>query len=77
MPITENILDHEVLGREYKKGMQQGMHEGEAKLLRRQVSKRFGNVPQWLDELLSSPTTDLESLSDRVLDAKTLDELKP
>jgi hypothetical protein len=44
MPITENILDHEVIGREYRRG--------EVSLLRRLIEKRFGALPAWVDERL-------------------------
>ena len=44
MPILNDILDHEVLGREYKKGKQ----EGELALLRRQIEERFGPIPRLL-----------------------------
>src|SRR5205085_4845599 len=40
MPILNDILDHEVLGREYKRGLQQG----ELTVLRRQIEKRFGSI---------------------------------
>jgi len=53
MPILNDILDHEVLGREFKKGLaegvqqgvRQGMQQGELKVLRRLIEKRFGAMP--------------------------------
>ncbi|MDQ2899895.1 MAG: hypothetical protein M3Y07_08860 [Acidobacteriota bacterium] len=41
VPLLDDIMDNKVLGREYKRGLQ----EGELTLLRRQIEKRFGAVP--------------------------------
>jgi Domain of unknown function (DUF4351) len=72
MPVLNDILDHEVLGREYKRGLQQG----ELKLLHGQIEKRFGPLPSAAEERLSKLTSaQLEDLGVRLLDAKTLDEL--
>jgi hypothetical protein len=55
-----------VLGREYKRGLQQG----ELTVLRRQIEKRFGAIPAWAEERLSSHSAaELEALSVRLLDA--------
>ena len=68
MPILDSILDHEVLGREYKKG--------ELNLLRHQVEKRFGAIPPWAEERLEKlSVTELETIGLRLLDAKSLEEL--
>jgi hypothetical protein len=45
MPILNDIPDHEVIGPEIKKGIQMGELQGELKILRRQIRKRFGTVP--------------------------------
>jgi Domain of unknown function (DUF4351) len=72
MPILNDILDHEVIGREFKKGRQ----EGELAIIRRLIEKRFGSVPSWAEERLAARTTpELEELSVRILDAKSLEEL--
>jgi flagellar biosynthesis/type III secretory pathway protein FliH len=84
MPILNDILEHEVLGREYKKGLQQGLQEGlqqgvqrgELMVLRRQIEKRFGTIPNWAEErLLTFPAHELENLSVRVLEANSIEEL--
>ncbi len=80
MPITENILNHQLIGPAYRKGRQEGREtgrqEGALTILRRQIAKRFGPIPDWLEERLAhSSVGDLELLSDRVLDARTLDDL--
>jgi predicted transposase YdaD len=63
MPILDDIMDHEVLGRERRrgialgreKGLEEGLAEGLAKglakgeqqVVLRQIGKRFGQVPAW------------------------------
>ena len=72
MPILNDIMDHKVLGREYKRGAQ----EEALTISRRLVEKRFGAIPTWAEERLNSfPITELETLSVRVLDAKSLEDL--
>jgi len=74
MPILNDIMDHKVLGREYKRGLQQG----ELTILRRLIEKRFGTIPAWAEERLTSHSaTELETLSVRVLDANSLEDLLP
>lgn len=80
MPILNDILDHEVLGREYKKGKLEGKlegkFEGELNLLTRLIEKRFGAIPSWAETRLSQLThPEVETISLRMLDAKTLEEL--
>nr|MDQ2901455.1 DUF4351 domain-containing protein [Acidobacteriota bacterium] len=59
-----------------RQGVQQGLQQGELTLLRRQIEKRFGAVPAWAEERLSSrPPADLEALGVRLLDAKSLEDL--
>jgi hypothetical protein len=72
VPILNDILDHEVIGPEIKKGIQMG----ELKILRRQIKKRFGSVPNWAEERLAKLSAkELEELSVRVLDAKSIETL--
>ena len=72
MPIQTSILEHDVLGPLFMKGRQ----EGEVAILRRQLEKRFGALPGWASEkLVSLPSPELEDLSERVLDAATIEEL--
>ncbi len=86
MPILDDIMDHDVLGPAIRQGLQQGLQQGrkdglqagELIILRRQLNKRFGNLPPSIDERLSNlSTSELEDLSVRLFDAKTLDELFP
>jgi hypothetical protein len=72
MPILNDIMDHDFLGPLIRKGRQ----EGEIKILRNQLGKRFGELPAWVDDRLTNlSTSELEDLSLRLFDAKTLNEL--
>ena len=76
MPIFIDIMENKVLGREYKRGLQEGLQKGELKLLRRLVEKRFGPIPAWVEERLAAKSADeLEDLSVRVLDAQSIEDL--
>ena len=80
MPIRINILENEVLGPMFQKGWdearQEGRQEGDLAVLRRLIEKRFGALPDWASEKLSAlPASELEDLSERVLDAKSVEEL--
>lgn len=44
MPILNDVLDHKVLGREFKKG--------QLTVLRLQIEKRFGALPKWAEDRL-------------------------
>jgi predicted transposase YdaD len=84
MPIDLDIRDHEVLGpiiikaeqKGRQEGRQEGLQAGELTVLRRQIEKRFGALPRWAGEKLAAmPASQLEELSERVLDATSVDEL--
>jgi len=84
MPIDVDIHEHEVLGpmlREEREegrqeGRREGRQEGELAVLRRQIEKRFGALPIWASERLVALTvSELEELGERVLDAKSVEEL--
>ena len=80
MPIHIDILENKVLGREYKRGLQEGEVKGESKgelkVLRRLIEKRFGAIPGWVEARLAGRSVeDLEDLSVRVLDANSIEDL--
>lgn len=88
MPILNDILDHDVIGPEYRRGIQEGhergreqgvqegLQQGELKILRRLIEKRFGTMPTWAEESLAHRTEiDLEELGVRALDAESLEDL--
>jgi hypothetical protein len=70
MPIPDDILDNKVLGREFRRGLEQG------RLLRRLIEERFGAVPPWAKaRLVSLPAAQLEEIGVRILKAESLEEL--
>jgi hypothetical protein len=72
MPILDDIMDHEVIGRERKRGIALG----ERLVILRLVGKRFGPVPDWAKQRLDELTgADLEQVELRLLDAASLEEL--
>lgn len=80
MPIDLDIREHEVLGPMFKEAELQGELKGELKgelnVLRRLIGRRFGAIPAWADEWLAGRSTaELEELSERLLDARGLEEL--
>ena len=85
MPVLNSLLDHKVLGREFKKGREQGRNEGleqgleqgrnqgEAKLLRRQLEHRFKKLPKWVGAKLATATpAQIEEWGERLLEEKSL-----
>src|ERR1022692_4386352 len=76
MPIDIDIREHEVLGPMLEEARQKGLREGVLIVLRRQIEKRFGAMPNWAAEKLAGlSTADLEDLSVSVLDARKLEDL--
>lgn len=76
MPILEDIMEHKVLGREFRRGEAKGKAEGELLILRRQMVKLFGVLPDWAEKSLNGySAAELESLGERLLDARSLEEL--
>ena len=59
-----------------ERGRQEGICQGEAALLRRQLQRRFGPLPEWAQTRLSqADVTQLEIWGDRILDARTLEDV--
>jgi hypothetical protein len=80
MPITASILEHDVLGPVLKKflldGRRDGVREGMLTILSRIITKRFGALPGWaIVKLAATPVSELEVMTERLLDAKSLEEL--
>ncbi|MBV2204218.1 MAG: DUF4351 domain-containing protein [Pseudomonas sp.] len=56
-----------------RKGRLEGRLEGEARVLERQLTRRFGDLPVWVRERLGSATeAQLETWTEAVLDAPSL-----
>jgi len=80
MPVLIDIMENEVLGREYKRGLEQGIEkgklEGEVALLRRFLEKRFGPLPASAEQRLSEASLEqLEAWGDVAMDAADLAQL--
>jgi hypothetical protein len=84
VPVLNDILENKVLGREYRggveegvlQGVQQGIQQGELTLLRRQIERRFGTLPEWAEARLSaSSPSEIEVFGLRLLDAESLEDL--
>ena len=68
MPILNDISEHEVLGR--------ARQEEGLTIVRRLIEKRFGSVPKWAQQRLAKLSAkELEELSVRVLDEKSIESL--
>jgi len=96
MPVYIDILENEILGPAFKRGLEEGelkgelkgklegelkgklegRLEGELQILRRQIEKRFGPIPEWAHERLAARSTaELEELSVRILDVASVEDL--
>ena len=59
-----------------RKGIQKGIQRGAASVLQRQIHRRFGEVPEsLLDRLEKASQEQIERWADRVLDARTAEEV--
>ncbi len=57
-------------------GVMQGREEGQALLLKRQLTHRFGKLPEWANQRLENATqTDITQWSDRLFDANSLNDI--
>ena len=59
-----------------EQGIERGVPLGEARLLRRLLTRRFGPLPPWVEGRLEQATeAELESWADRVLEFRSLEEV--
>ena len=59
-----------------EEGRQEGRQEGEQILLHRMLTRRFGELPDWVQQRLQEASAgQLEQWADRLLDASTLNDL--
>jgi hypothetical protein len=76
MPILTDIMDHDVFGPLWKRGIAEGRVEGERAFFLKLAAKRFGTLPDWVSEQVGSlGVEELEDLGVRLLDATSPDEL--
>ena len=56
-----------------QQGLRQGLQQGETRVLRRLLTRRFGELPVWADAKLQTAALEqLETWSERVLEARSL-----
>lgn len=80
MPIYIDLMENEALApfliKKFQEGRREGLQEGELTILRRLLEKRFGPLPSWASEKLAAMQgPQLEDLSERLLDAHSLEDL--
>ncbi len=88
MPISDDIMDHEVIGRERRRGMAlgraeareegraEGRLEGTRKIVFLQIARRFGPVPDRIkNRLLARSAADMEEFALRLPDAVSQEHL--
>jgi hypothetical protein len=69
-------FERQAIDKGMQAGVQQGMQQGECSLLARQLTRRFGALPEWAKTRLHQANTDLlETWGERVLDARSLEEV--
>ena len=56
MPFVVDLMENEVFRERYERGLAEGKAEGELKVLRAQLNKRFGELPAWAQERLGRRT---------------------
>ena len=71
---TIDLSENKVLGPAYRRGLE----EGQLELLRQQIERKFGGLPEWVEhELAQSSVEELRAAGLRLLDVKTLEDLFP
>ncbi len=72
MPILDDIMDHEVLGREYRRGRK----EGEVEMFRRQLEIEFGPLPEGITEKIAArPSDHIARLMNMLIKGVTLEDI--
>lgn len=72
----EEMFMEKGIERGMERGIEQGRKEGRRQLLLRQIRRRFGEPPQSVVERVNGADEEmLDTWADRVLTAKTLDEV--
>lgn len=70
----ERLASEEGIAKGIQQGMQQGRLAGEAHLLARQLTRRFGEMPPWaLSQLQSASESELEAWAEAVLSAASIE----
>jgi predicted transposase YdaD len=86
MPILNDIMDHQVIGPAFRQGREEGRQEGRQEgreekgreILRLQLEKRFGSLPQWASSRLANLSEpEVMELAIQILDLPTLEDFFP
>nr|VFK27558.1 MAG: conserved hypothetical protein (putative transposase or invertase) [Candidatus Kentron sp. MB] len=73
MVAIQNESEAKGLAKGREKGRAEGRIEGEVAVLRRQLVRRFGNLPGWVESRLSEASAvQLEAWTERILEVKSL-----
>ena len=68
MPVIIDLLDNDIIGPAF--------NDGRLSILRHQIKRRFGPIPEWAEERLSKlKRYEFEPLADRVLEAQNIEDL--
>jgi hypothetical protein len=72
VPIRDDIMDHEMIGPEIRRGMAMGQRE----MIVRLLTQRFGSVPAWANDRLEAASIDeLDAIALGILEAPGIDRL--
>jgi len=78
MPILNDILDHDLLGPAILQGRQEGLQEGQQKIVRIILDKRLGVIPEWVEARLRILSAgELDAIAKRALDTESFEDLFP
>jgi predicted transposase YdaD len=76
MALTLDITNNPFLRDIFEEGRQEGQQDGERVLLRRLLARRFGSLPEWVEQQLgAADTATLEQWGLRLLEATSLEEV--
>ncbi len=80
MSLTFNLMENDVfrpiIMKMQMESQQIGEQKGEAKMLTHQLQRRFGDVPDWVNEKIAqAESPSLETWGLRILDAQSLDDV--
>ena len=76
MALTFNVMENDVLRPMFVKAQMESEQKGEAKMLTRQLQRRFGDLPPWARQKIADANlSSLEEWSLRILDATTLESV--
>ena len=84
MPLIIDLMENDLRGPILRQGREEGKEEGreegkvagEQRIIRLQLEKRFGPLPEWATAKLASlGVAEIELLAERIYDASSLDHL--